>query len=712
MRKKEGKRISKKYSVRPGKKYYPRSRIKYKKIKPGLDSALGKVFANIGVPEKQPFKPDPFQLEAIEMIQTGDCLVTAPTGSGKTWIAQKAIAEIHAKGGHAWYTTPLKALSNAKFVEFCKIFGKDQVGILTGDRKENPDAPIVVGTTEILRNQLYDAMYQAKTLATDFVVLDEAHFLGDKQRGVVWEEIMIYLAPRIPLLMLSATIGNADQIANWLFTIRGNACKVVKETKRPVPLFPLFFHPTGTLMPLLNHQKKDGKGKLYKKVADYLSSKPPLQFKTTRRLPPFGKIMGVLIKYNLLPVIFFLKSRSDCDNALELCVENPISNSKRKDMRSRYIEEFIKENPRLAKHRQLWLLEHLAIGAHHSGQLPSWKLLLEALMSKGLLDAVFATSTVAAGVNFPARTVAFLNSDRFNGVDFCPLNSTEFHQMTGRAGRRGMDQIGFGLAMPDKFMDLRLIVKLIQARPAAVLSQIKITFSMTLNLLLSHEPDQIKNLLDQSFATYILKSQKVKIKAGQKTKSLQNGNPGYLWKSFIKHLDFLKKTGFTDDQGQLTTDGFWASKLRIDHPLIIAQALRQSLLPENDPALLAAIIASFVNEKEPSDPGLESFADKMVQGALLKITRGLNKFNKLLAARGFEIKTFYLRPSIAIYHWASGTSWEKAISYADTAEGDLVMLIYRTVDNLRHMKALSNTFPLIAQNSALAIELIQRDPAI
>lgn len=722
MRKKEGKRFSKKYSARSGKKYYPRSRTKYKKIKPALDPALEKVFADIGVPAKQPFKPDPFQLKAIEMIQVGDCLVTAPTGSGKTWIAQQAIAKIHAKGGHSWYTAPLKALSNAKFIEFCQIFGKDQVGILTGDRKENPDAPIIVGTTEILRNQLYDAMYRAKTLATDFVVLDEAHFLGDKQRGVVWEEIMIYLAPRIPLLMLSATIGNADQIADWLFTIRGNRCEVVRETKRPVPLFPLFFHPTGTLMPLVQPQKKGGpkkgsKEKLYKKVAEYLSSKPTLQFKTVRRLPPFDKIMRVLIKYNLLPVIFFLKSRADCDNALELCVENPISNPDRKETRSRYIEKFIKENTRLAKHRQLWLLEHLAIGAHHSGQLPSWKLLLEELMSKGLLDAVFATSTVAAGVNFPARTVAFLNSDRFNGVDFCPLNSTEFHQMTGRAGRRGMDQIGFGLALPDKFMDLRLIIKLIQSRPAPVLSQIKITFSMTLNLLLSHEPDQIKNLLDQSFATYLLKTKPISMKTGRKTKVSGNNNSGYLphgylWQSFTKHLDFLRETGFTDDQGQLTTDGFWASKLRIDHPLIIAQALRQSLLPENNPALLAAIIASFVNEKEPADPGLESFADKMVQGALLKIIRGLNKFNKLLAARGFEIKTFYLKPAIAIYHWASGSSWEKAISLADTAEGDLVMLIFRTVDNLRHMKALSNTFPLIAQNSALAIELIQREPAI
>ena len=209
-------------------------------IRPAADASLKKDFAGIGIPPGKTFTPDSFQTEALEVIDRSDCLVTAPTGAGKTWIAEQAIARIRKRGGKSWYASPLKALSNGKYAEFSKIFGSKNVGILTGDRQENPDAPIIIGTTEILRNQLYDAMHRGKSLSTDFVILDEAHFLGDEDRGVVWEEIMIYLPVRIPLLLLSATIGNADQIAAWLASIRSKPCMVIEETVRPVPLFPLF----------------------------------------------------------------------------------------------------------------------------------------------------------------------------------------------------------------------------------------------------------------------------------------------------------------------------------------------------------------------------------------------------------------------------------------------------------------------------------------
>jgi len=219
------------------------------KIKAGAATEVKKIFADIGVPGQKPFKPDPFQLQALSAIKRSDCLVTVPTGAGKTWIAEQAIDRILKKGGKSWYASPLKALSNTKYSDFStKIFGPENVGILTGDRKEKPDAPIIVGTTEILRNQLYDAMYQGTTLLTDFVVLDEAHFLGDEERGVVWEEIMIYLPSRIPLLLLSATIGNAKVISRWLSSIRNKKCIVVEETKRPVPLYTLQGHFTPCLL--------------------------------------------------------------------------------------------------------------------------------------------------------------------------------------------------------------------------------------------------------------------------------------------------------------------------------------------------------------------------------------------------------------------------------------------------------------------------------
>jgi len=196
------------FTRRPKRHYKPKSKnpAKILKIMPAADAKLKKVFASIGVPEKTEFRPDTYQLEALEAIKHGDCLVTAPTGSGKTWIAEKAIARIQENGGKTWYASPLKALTNSKYAEFSEIFGAENVGILTGDRKETLDASVIVGTTEILRNQLYDAMHEGEDLNTDFVILDEAHFLGDQDRGVVWEEIMIYLAVRNALLLRKTSV--------------------------------------------------------------------------------------------------------------------------------------------------------------------------------------------------------------------------------------------------------------------------------------------------------------------------------------------------------------------------------------------------------------------------------------------------------------------------------------------------------------------------
>jgi superfamily II RNA helicase len=677
------------------------------KIKAGAATELKKIFADIGVPDQKPFKPDPFQLQALSAVKRSDCLVTVPTGAGKTWIAEQAIARILKKGGRSWYASPLKALSNTKYSDFSRIFGPENVGILTGDRKEKPEAPIIVGTTEILRNQLYDAMYQGTTLPTDFVVLDEAHFLGDEDRGVVWEEIMIYLPSRIPLLLLSATIGNAKVISQWLSSIRNKKCIVVEETKRPVPLYPLFFHPSGTLYPLLA-RGSPRKGRLYKKVATYVSNSRPLYLSPPHKLPPFGDILRVLSKYRLLPAIFFLKSRADCDSALDLCEENLSHNRTRRAKRSQRIQELVVRNSHIARHRQMWHLEHLAIGAHHSGQLPAWKLILETLMTEGLLDAVFATSTVAAGVNFPARTIVFLNSDRFNGREFMPLSPTEFHQMTGRAGRRGMDHIGFAMAIPGKFMDIRLAAKLMTSSSSDVSSQIKINFSMVLNLLLSHTPEQIEDLLEKSFATYMIIQRRKNIGLN---KPLDNDQK-QLWQDFVKHLDFLKETGYATESGRLTADGKWASQLRVDQPLMIAEGFRCGIFPGNDPALLAAVTALFVNERESDELIEKAFLPKALVKIFSDVKKKLSSFSARMSKKGFETRPLILQPAATLYAWTTGLPWEKVLNIAKMEEGDLAMLILRTADNLRHIRTLKNVFPEVADSAATAIDLIMRYPVV
>jgi ATP-dependent RNA helicase HelY len=683
------------------------------RLKPQADGGLKSVFGRIGTPKSRPFTPDPFQVAAVDAIKTSDCLVTAPTGSGKTWIAEEAIRHMRAQGKRAWYASPLKALTNAKLAEFAEIFGADQVGILTGDRKENPEAPIIVGTTEILRNQLYDAMNFGYPLDTDLVILDEAHFMGDSERGVVWEEIMIYLPRRIPLLLLSATIGNAAQISDWLATIRERPCALVTAEKRPVPLVHLFLHPSGLLLPLTVMNKGGGRRRLHKKIAGYLAQHRPPYLAPPGKLPPFDEILKVLKRYRLLPAIFFLKSRADCDSAVQICRHRPPLNTERDTTLRERLAALIDDNPYLREHAQRHLLETRAVGAHHSGQLPAWKLVIETLMTEGRLDAVFATSTVAAGVNFPARTIVIFNSDRFNGTEFLPLDATEFHQMTGRAGRRGMDRIGFSLVVPGKYMEVAEVAKLSYARPAPVHSQIRINFSMTLNLLLSHTPPEIEDLLKRSFATYLLLSRAGIAEAEkQQDQRRQEEIHSLLWEDFEDHLAFLKETGFVAADDRLTDDGKWASQLRIDQPLVVAEGLRRGILPDDDPALMAAVMAAFVNEKESNDRMEGRLLPNKLTKCMRRIHKELHGFTRHLAARRFAVRPLYLRPAATLYAWARGIPWEMVARDYEIAEGDLSMLILRTGDHLRHVRTLTNVFPQAAHCAEDAMAAILRDPVI
>ncbi len=443
------------------------------------------ILGEIGIPEEKPFLPDPYQEEALERFRETDVLVAAPTGAGKTWIAQEAIRSCLEQGGRAWYACPLKALSNAKLEEFSDIFGPEMVGILTGDRKDNSRAPIIVGTTEILRNQLYDTMSSKVALPYELVILDEAHYLGEAERGVVWEETLIYLPPATRLLMLSATIKNTREIADWLGLIRGVTCSVVTSLDRPVPLHPLFLYPGGAIGMLA------GKKGLAREVERCLGI---LAKKRSRRFAPqqHELIIRDLRRYNLLPAIFFLKSRAECDRAVSH--SKPVTRDPEdQEAFERDLESCLERFPYLRGHRSLLDLQTSRVAAHHAGHLPAWKVLVEQMMLKGHLEAIFATSTVAGGVNFPARTVVLIQSDRFNGKEFQELSATDLQQMIGRAGRRGKDLVGFALVVPGPYQDPGLILRRFSSPPDPIESQLRINFSMVLNLLPSHLPEEVRH---------------------------------------------------------------------------------------------------------------------------------------------------------------------------------------------------------------------------
>ncbi|MBX7054003.1 MAG: DEAD/DEAH box helicase [Pyrinomonadaceae bacterium] len=232
--------------------------------------AVERLLAGIGVPIARPFKPDDFQLEALAAIENEDVLVTAPTGSGKTWIAREEIRRLLASGKRAWYTTPLKALTNSKYAEFSDEFGSESVGILTGDRKENSSAPLIVGTTEIYRNLLFDSMRNGDNVEADFVILDEAHYLADQERGHVWEEAIILSPKRIRLLLLSATVGRAEEFAAWIEEVRGTTVRVIKAGPRPVELRAAYLSPDLQLFPLLSED-----GKFNRDLEQFAPGRPP-----------------------------------------------------------------------------------------------------------------------------------------------------------------------------------------------------------------------------------------------------------------------------------------------------------------------------------------------------------------------------------------------------------------------------------------------------
>jgi ATP-dependent RNA helicase HelY len=340
----------------------------------------------MGEPEPQPFTPSDFQIAALNAVLERDTIVVAPTGSGKTWIAEQAIAHFLAEGRRSWYTTPLKALSNQKYDAFRELFGEENVGLLTGERRENSQAPIIVATTEVLRNLLYAASGE---VAADFIVLDEAHYLADPERGVTWEEVIILAPPESRFLLLSATIANADELAGWMKEVRGQepALIWVDSKERPVPLRYGFLDKFGRPLPL--------------KIVDLLPQKA-LKRLIWHSINPVD-LVHRLRERNLLPAIIFLPRRRDCDEAVRMFRRYRMEEGR--EEREAMFAQLAQQFPRLWEHPLARYLIEAGVAPHHAGHLTAWKIAVERMLRAGLVRAVFATTTLAAGLDVPARTV-------------------------------------------------------------------------------------------------------------------------------------------------------------------------------------------------------------------------------------------------------------------------------------------------------------------
>lgn len=446
-----------------------------------------------------PFELDDFQKEACEVIDNGESVVVcAPTGAGKTVIAQHAIHRALEQGCRIFYTTPLKALSNQKFYDFGEKYGYDKVGLLTGDTSINRGAQVVIMTTEVFRNMLYGTNFGAvadNLKDVRYVVLDEVHYMNDEQRGTVWEESIIYCPTNIQIIALSATVANCDELTNWINTVHSRT-KLVNTDFRPVPLRFYYFDSSQPfkLLPLLTPE-----GKLNKKIRP---ERPQwAKGKDKRKKTYVKQIIQNLADANMLPAIYFTFSRKKCDEQMEKCAGLGLNTKAEQEEIKAFIDEFIAENPHLYGNKHIeYLIQGVA--SHHAGLLPAWKNLVEKLFQKGLIKVVFATETLAAGINMPARSTVISATSKRTDSGHRMLTANEFLQMSGRAGRRGMDEVGYVTIVGTSFQTPEEVAELVLSGSNPLESRFSPSYSMVLNLLQRFTLEESKELILKSFGYY------------------------------------------------------------------------------------------------------------------------------------------------------------------------------------------------------------------
>ena len=495
--------------------------------RPPDDSELARFAAELE------FELDPFQRRACAALESGHgVLVCAPTGAGKTIVGEFAVHLALASGGKCFYTTPIKALSNQKHHDFVARYGKEQIGLLTGDLSVNADAPVVVMTTEVLRNMLYADSTALRGLS--YVVMDEVHFLADRMRGAVWEEVILHLPADVRLVSLSATVSNAEEFGGWIQTVRGDT-SVVVDDHRPVPLWQhmLVGKRLFDLFDYGAHEPGDRRHAIvdpnllrhiaHRREADRLSDWRGPRRGGGRggsghsersgfyRPPSRPDVIRLLDADGLLPAITFVFSRVGCDAAVTQCLRSSLRLTTEEERAQ--IAEVIDERCGGLEDSDLAVLGYYewreallrGIAAHHAGLLPVFRHTVEELFTAGLIRAVFATETLALGINMPARTVVLERLVKYNGEQHLPLTPGEYTQLTGRAGRRGIDVEGHAVVLwhpGEETTQPAEVAGLASTRTFPLRSSFAPSYNMTINLVNRVGTEQAHRLLEQSFAQY------------------------------------------------------------------------------------------------------------------------------------------------------------------------------------------------------------------
>ena len=627
---------------------------------------------------------DPFQEKAINYIKEGhSVIVSAPTGAGKTVIAEYVINDCLANNKKAVYTAPIKALSNQKFREFQAVF-PEKIGILTGDVSINPEAPILIMTTEIFRNKILE---EAESLADySWIIFDEIHYLDDYQRGTVWEESLIFLPKHMKMLALSATIPNINKFAEWIHSIHKKPLKVVKEDHRPVPLH-FYYQCQGQVVDSLSRVKNLGHAKIkfyYHKGRRYAQKDHLKANKPT-------SLIRHLFNHDRLPCVYFSFGRRRCEYLAEEMQNFDFLNADEKIEISAAFRELCKKFD-LTHEKKAIMLEPFiekGIAYHHAGMLPTLKEVVERLFTSKLIKVIFTTETFALGINMPARTVAFDELRKFYGKFFSNLKTRDFYQMAGRAGRRGIDTEGFVYSRVNPHdISYDELKRMVYGEPERVRSRFNASYATVLNLYEKYG-EKLYDIYPRSFHYF-----QEKKKYHEKALSLLHSK-----------VDILKELGYIKEN-RLTEKGAFAGNV-YGYELSLTELYEENILEYLSAKELGILALGLVFEPRPGCPRPSmSGSAKSLQNIADKTVRHIQRVEKRLNITPLS-KSYHFHMSSCLEAWMDGQEFSKALRYSVADEGGVIRYFRMTIQILREILGTKVSHKL-KSNITKALDMINR----
>jgi ATP-dependent RNA helicase HelY len=628
----------------------------------------------------------------MDAIDRGESvLVSAPTGSGKTLIAEYAAARALELGRKAFYTTPIKALSNQKFAELSQRYGADRVGLLTGDVSHRGGAPIVVMTTEVLRNMLF--AHSSALDGLEVVVLDEVHYLQDPYRGSVWEEVLVLTPPAVTFVSLSATVSNATDFGAWLTSVRGTT-KVIVETHRPVTLHDHYAVAERgrdhiTVLPLLRAGKPNPEGVA---LDDRSRRNPRHRYRAPRR----SEVVEYLAAAGMLPAITFIFSRAACDDATRQCLQDGIrlttgeERARIRELTEEAVERLSDDDLRTLGYGPWSAALEAGIAPHHAGLVPAFRQAVERCFSEGLLKVVFATETLALGINMPTRTVVVERFAKFRGSDISALTSGEYQQLTGRAGRRGIDTVGHAVVLWSAATPFTLVARTAIAPPPDLVSSFHPSYNLAVNLVRRWSREEAHGVLAASYGQWQAPEGSVSLVA-----------------LLDRRLAVLEERGFIEGW-QLTEPGQALASIYHESDLLVTEALRGGVFDDLDPALLAGVVSALTFEaRRAGDDEREPRQRQAVErlAVLASMAGDLRSDERKVGLRRTRQPDAGL--ARAVIGWAKGASLDSVLRETDVAPGDFVRNVRQLIDLVRQLAQVAPD-PRTRDAAHLAVALLRR----